>query len=116
MVPSVHRRLQGARIRCSASASGDAAPPEIPALAETNNGSVSTSRPKPQVWVAIGVAVVAIGLAVSAIILRRNYLLGSNQRQLIADLSASASSSQEAAQFTVNWFGRRISLSERSPG
>lgn len=62
---------------------------------------------------AMGVAVVAVA---AGIILRRNW----NHRgasQLIADLSTSASpSSPEAAQFSVNWFGHRIILSERSPG
>ena len=115
----MHRRVQGARIRCSASASGDAAWSDTPLLPDSTNGSVRSARWKSQVWVAIGViGIVALGVVVSAI-LRRNYLMANHEReasQLIADLSTSSSSLPAADQFTVNWFGRRFSLSARSPG
>lgn len=116
----LHRRLrEGYRIlRCSASTNGDTATPESPVSPETTNGSVRSSSRKPQVWVAIGIAIVAVGLVVSGIV-RTNNLFGSNQReasQLLTDMSISASSSQSVEQFTVNWFGRKFFLSERSPG
>ncbi|XP_024364148.1 uncharacterized protein [Physcomitrium patens] len=113
------RLREGYRIlRCSASTNGDTATPESPVSPETTNGSVRSSSRKPQVWVAIGIAIVAVGLVVSGIV-RTNNLFGSNQReasQLLTDMSISASSSQSVEQFTVNWFGRKFFLSERSPG
>lgn len=101
---------EGAGTRCSASASGDAAPPDAPLLPEATNGG---ARWKSQVWVAVGG--LALGLAVWAIF-RRNHLLANHPReasQLIADLPTSL---QPADQFTVTWFGRKLSLSARSPG
>ncbi|KAG0621599.1 hypothetical protein M758_3G033500 [Ceratodon purpureus] len=113
------RALEGTRICCSASTSGDAAAPDTPLPSENADGSMRSARWKSQVRVAVGVIVVsAIGLAVSGIF-RKNYLTANHQReasQLIADLSTSTSSLQSADQFAVNWFGRKFSLSARSPG
>ena len=65
-------------------------------------------------WIAIGIGIVAVGVAVT-FFFTKGSLLANNQKgasQIISDLSGS----EPPAQFTVNWFGHTFSLGERSPG
>lgn len=105
--------LGGTKIRCTASRSSKEAA-SSPEPLEPRKISVDQKAWKPEVWIAIGIGIVAVGVAVT-FFLTKGSLLANNQKgasQIISDLSGS----EPPAQFTVNWFGHKFSLGERSPG